>query len=100
MKDLIAATRALLIEKGWCQYTSASPSGSVCLGQAVCLATEGAGLVAYGPFAARIASDPLLQERAPQESPSMDRIVRFNDHPLTTGEDVLSLLDRVEATMS
>lgn len=62
MKDLIAATRALLIEKGWCQYTSASPSGSVCLGQAVCLVTEGAGLVAYGPFAARIASGTSRQD--------------------------------------
>ncbi len=97
MKDLIRATRALLMEKGWSKHHTTSPSGAVCLGQAVCLVTEGAGMVVYGPLTCHITSDPILQERAPRGA-CMDRMVAFNDHPLTTREDVLSLLDRAEAS--
>lgn len=97
MKDLIRAAREVLLQKGWTKYRCVSTDGSVCLGQAICQVADETKQD-YGPLMGRIISDPMLKERVGQRESPMFRVVSFNDHPLTTKEDILSLLDRVETS--
>lgn len=96
------------LQRGWCKHTSTNQFGDVCLMWALQLGHEQQRpdfvrdtmyvLNPYEQLSSILLKDPLVKERAshkdqPHYSDST-RVTLFNDHPDTTQEEVLSLLDR------
>ena len=99
VEDVLTQARRI-VERGWTQGTYADGYGNFCLRGAICLATGEMVECHYGVKYAEYRAGAVSLTRAAVDAVAdylpegFNSITRWNDHPTTTRDDVLRIIDK------